>query len=103
MAGLHTVWIKTDEMQERFEEEGFREPEFFGVSIEEISVAEPGPNAPEMPFGSKSVELSYRVGNRGQERATAHVYKYPDGSYRGTPDPKSLRIGNTQYLLDDDP
>lgn len=90
-----------------FEEEGFRDPDLFerfGIVVIEACSAEPGPTAPpDLPIGTLSVELSYRVGDKhGEEVARAHVFKKPDGSFgaSGIPDPKRLLVGTTLYRLD---
>lgn len=88
-------------MQERFEEEGLREPELLGIEVIDAKVGVPGQDAPDdLVIGSSSVMLSYRIIETGEEVAVAHVYRYPDGSPRGTPDPKYLRVGDTIYVLD---
>lgn len=97
----HIVRVSTQELQERFEEEGLRDPDLFGIDAIEASVGAPGPDAPpDLSVGSVSIMLSYRMKSTGEEVAEAHVYRYAEGSYRGTPDPKMLRIGATIYLLD---
>lgn len=90
-----------------FEEQGFRDPELFkrfGIVIVEPIWEAPGPNAPaDLPIGTLSGELSYRVGDEdGEEVARAHVFKKPNGEYgaSGIPDPKRILIGNTLYRLD---
>jgi hypothetical protein len=107
MAWSRIVRVGTQEIQERFEEEGFRDPELFerfGIVVVEASWLPPGPNAPDdLPIGSTSVELSYRVEDEdGEEVARAHVFKKPDGSYgaSGIPDPKRVVVGDTLYVLD---
>ena len=98
---LRIVRAGTQELQERFEEAGLREPHEFGIRAEDASVGKPGPDAPDdLDDGSTSVLLSYRDEVTGRELATAHVYRYSNGSERGTPDPKSVRIGDTLYVLD---
>lgn len=78
--------------------------ELFGYHVEEAISREPGPNAPlDLPIGSRSVELSYRAGDKdGEELARAHVYIKPGGEYgaSGIPDPKRVLVGDTQYRLD---
>ncbi len=100
----HRVRVGTQEIQERFEEEGLREPEFFGIVVVEDGWLPLGPNAPpDEPIGTISVELSYRRGSRcGDEVARAHVFKQPNGTFgaSGVPDPKQVLIGDTLYILD---
>jgi hypothetical protein len=97
----HIVRVSTQELQERFEEEGLRKPEHFGIEVVDASVGKPGDDAPEdLDIGSTSVLLSYRERETGREVATAHVYRYADGTPRFTPDPKTLTVGDTDYVLD---
>jgi hypothetical protein len=107
MAGPQIVRVGTQRIQEIFEEQGFRDPELlerFGIVVVEACSSEPGPNAPDdLPIGSLSVELSYRVGDEsGEELARAHVFKKPDSSFgaSGIPDPKRVLVGDTLYRLD---
>jgi hypothetical protein len=107
MAWSHIVRVGTQAIQELFEEQGFRDPELFerfGIVVVEACWNEPGPNAPDdLPIGTLSVELSYRLGDEdGEEVARAHVFKRPDGSFgaSGIPDPKRVLIAETLYRLD---
>ncbi len=89
-------------MQERFENAGLRFPADVGVCVIRRSWGPPGSDAPkDLTIGSLSVMLSYESIQTGEELARAHVYEFPDGSHRGTPDPKRLRgEGDTLYILD---
>lgn len=102
--GYGIVRVGTEKIQERFEEEGLRYPEDFGIVVVEAASGAPGKDAPDdLPPGSTSVELSYRRGDDfGEEVARAHVYKRPDGSFRGTPDPKRLLVDDAIWVLDRD-
>jgi len=95
------VRVGTQAIQEAFENEGLREPALFGIEVIDAKIREPGPNAPDdLTVGSTSVMLSYRSAATGEEVAEAHVYRYPDGSPRGTPDPKYVKSGGTIFVLD---
>jgi hypothetical protein len=100
------VAISADEMRERFEEAGFRFPEDIGVSVRSMIPQPTGARLRDcFPPGTMTVMLSYVNDETGIEVARAHTFQDPAGNILGSgiPDPKSLLIGNTLFIVKPEP
>lgn len=93
-------------MQERFEEEGLRFPQDIGISVRPMTPQLIGPRLRDcFPPGTMTVMLQYVNDETGDEVARAHTFQDPQGNIlaSGTPDPKSLLVGNTLFIVEPEP
>ena len=71
------------------------------IELEVRRLTGPSPNIVphgDLPVGTVSEILNYRVKVNGYRLVKAHQYRLPDGSVRGGPDPKYIRIDDVTFV-----
>jgi len=71
------------------------------IELEVKQLTGPSPNIVphgDLPVGTVSEILNYRVKVNGHRLVKAHQYRLPDGSIRGGPDPKYIRIDDATFV-----